>query len=450
ILGGPGATSGRGDRGGPAPRRRRGDGNGSEGGTSGVRGLAGRQARRRQQDGRRDRRLPLRRPLGRLRAPARRRGLHARHAVRPAHRPRGADDRVHVSGVDRDGRRPVRRRHDRVLRLRPDPLPQAGLHRRHGHRDLRDRRARPRGGQDPLARDLHEPAAGGRGRRDPHHEDRRVAPRARMAAPLAVLAGTRVLSFTQFLLGPSGVQFLADLGADVIKIEPPGGRLWERNWSGCDLYKNGVSVFFLAAHRNQRSLSLDLKRPEGQAIARRLVEGADVLVQNFRPGVMARFGLDWERVATVNPRLIYVSASGYGESSPYRARPGQDLLIQAVSGLASISGRADQPPTPVGTAVVDQHGAALLALGVLGALLERPGGWAAPILTHAEAFADPGFRAADAVEEITHPVAGPVRLLRFPLEFSTGRATVRRAPPSPGEHADKILGELGYARDEIW
>ena len=387
-----------------------------------------------------------------------------------------------------------------------------------------------------------------------------------MAAPLAVLAGTRVLSFTQFLLGPSGVQFLADMGADVIKIEPPGGRLWERNWSGCDLYKNGVSVFFLAAHRNQRSLSLDLKRPEGQAIARRLVEGADVLVQNFRPGVMARFGLDWERVATVNPRLIYVSASGYGESSPYRARPGQDLLIQAVSGLASISGRADEPPTPVGTAVVDQHGAALLALGVLGALLERArtgrglhvevsmlraaldlqleivtyalngarmaksptslasmfhpgpygvyatrdgylvlsmsplpalqtalelpelashatvpynfaareeiaralepvlrtrttaawiellephGVWAAPILTHAEAFADRGFQAADAVEEITHPVAGPVRLLRFPLEFSTGRATVRRAPPSPGEHADEILGELGYARDEI-
>src|SRR5947207_13128817 len=189
--------------------------------------------------------------------------------------------------------------------------------------------------------------------------------------PLAILAGIRVLSFTQFLLGPSGVQFLADLGADVIKVEPPGGRLWERNWSGADLFQNGVSVFFMLAHRNQRSLTLDLKPPEGGAVARRLVEGADVLVQNFRPGVMARHGLDWETAKALNPRLIYVSASGYGESSPYRDRPGQDLLMQAFSGLASISGRAGQPPIPVGTAVIDQHGAALLAMGVLAALLER-------------------------------------------------------------------------------
>src|SRR5215470_19072122 len=189
--------------------------------------------------------------------------------------------------------------------------------------------------------------------------------------PLSVLSGVRVLSFTQFLLGPSSVQFLADLGADVIKIEPPGGALWERHWSGCNVFLNGVSAFFLLAHRNQRSLTVDLKHPEGLAIARRLVEGADVLVQNFRPGVMERLGLGWEAARALNPRLVYVSASGYGESSPYRDRPGQDLLLQALSGLASISGRAGQPPTPVGTAVVDQHGATLLAMGVLAALLER-------------------------------------------------------------------------------
>ena len=385
-------------------------------------------------------------------------------------------------------------------------------------------------------------------------------------APLAILQGIKVLSFTQFLLGPSGVQFLADLGADVIKIEPPGGKLWERNWSGCDLYLNGVSAFFLSTHRNQRSLTLDLKRPEGQAIARRLAEHADVLVQNFRPGVMARFGLDHESTRSLNPRLVYVSASGYGQASPYRDRPGQDLLMQAISGLASISGRAGQPPTPVGTAVVDQHGAALLALGTLAGLLERArtgqglhvevsmlhaaldlqleivtyflngarmeksptslasmfhpgpygvyatkdshlvlsmsplavlqealelpelalyaavpynfpareaiarilepvmrtrttaewvdflvprGVWAAPVLTHAETFADPAVQAADLVETITHPVAGPVRLLRFPLEFSTGRATVRRSPPLPGEQTDEVLGELGYGAPEI-
>ncbi len=386
------------------------------------------------------------------------------------------------------------------------------------------------------------------------------------APGLSILAGIRVLSFTQFLLGPSGVQLLADLGADVIKIEPPGGTLWERNWSGSDHFLNGVSVFFLLAHRNQRSLTLNLKHPEGQALARRLAAGADVLVQNFRPGVMARLGLDYDTLARANPRLIYVSASGYGESSPYRDRPGQDLLLQAISGLASISGRAGQPPTPVGTAVVDQHGAVLLALGVLAALLERArtgrglalevtmlraaldlqlevatyflngarmeksptslasmfhpgpygvyetkdgylalsmsplpalqqaldlpelapyagapynfpareaiarilepvlcsrttaewvehlvprGVWAAPVLTHAETFADPAVQAADVVEEVAHPVAGPVRLLRFPLDFSTGRAAVRRPPPMPGEHTDEILRELGHADAEI-
>src|SRR3989442_9729433 len=183
------------------------------------------------------------------------------------------------------------------------------------------------------------------------------------APPLAVLAGVRVLSFTQFLLGPSGVQFLADLGADVVKIEPPGGTLWERNWSGCDLFLNGVSAFYLATHRNQRSLTLDLKSPEGQTVARRLIDGADVLVQNFRPGVMTRLGLDYAAASALNPRLIYVSASGYGESSPYRDRPGQDLLLQAISGLASISGRAGQPPTPVGTPRVGQHRAGPLAPG---------------------------------------------------------------------------------------
>jgi crotonobetainyl-CoA:carnitine CoA-transferase CaiB-like acyl-CoA transferase len=387
-----------------------------------------------------------------------------------------------------------------------------------------------------------------------------------MTPPLAILSGVRVLSFTQFLLGPSGVLYLADLGADVVKIEPPGGKLWERNWAGCDLYLGGVSSFFLATHRNQRSLTLDLKAPEGQAIARRLVERADVLVQNFRPGVMERFGLSYESARALNPRLVYVSASGYGQEHPHRDRPGQDLLMQAITGLATISGPAGQPPTPVGTAVVDQHGATLLALGVLAGLLERArtgaglhvevsmlraaldlqleivtyflngarmeksptslasmfhpgpygvyatrdghvvlsmsplpvlqaaldlpelrphatvpynfaareeiarilepvmrtrttaewvaelvpkGVWAAPVLTHAETFADPAVRAADVVEETVHPVAGRLRLLRCPLEFSTGRAATQRPPPMPGEQSEEILRELGLDDAEI-
>jgi crotonobetainyl-CoA:carnitine CoA-transferase CaiB-like acyl-CoA transferase len=184
------------------------------------------------------------------------------------------------------------------------------------------------------------------------------------------LSGIKILSLTQFLLGPAGVQYLADLGADVIKVEPPWGA-WERTWSGSNHFLNGVSPFFLLAHRNVRSLTLDLKRPEAQEVARRLANEADVLVQNFRPGVVARFGLDYDTLRRSNPRLIYASVSGYGEESPERALPGQDLLIQAMAGMMAATGRADEPPTPAGAAIVDQHGAALLAMGILAALFHR-------------------------------------------------------------------------------
>ncbi len=190
------------------------------------------------------------------------------------------------------------------------------------------------------------------------------------ATPLRTLEGLRIIAFTQFLLGPAGVQYLADLGADVIKIEPPGGA-FERHWSGGDRFLNGESVFFLLAHRNVRSLTLDLKTPQGQEIARRLIAGSDVLVENFRPGVMERLGLGYDQVRSLNPRLIYVACSGYGEQSPYRDLPGQDLLLQGRSGLAAITGTEDGPPTPVGAPVIDQHAAALVALGILAALLER-------------------------------------------------------------------------------
>ena len=187
---------------------------------------------------------------------------------------------------------------------------------------------------------------------------------------LQTLSGIKILSLTQFLLGPAGVHYLADLGADVIKIEPPGGA-WERTWSGANHFLNGVSPFFMLSHRNVRSITLNLKRRDAQEVARRLVASADVLVQNFRPGVVERFGLDYEALRGINPRLIYASVSGYGEESPDRALPGQDLLIQAMSGLMAATGRASEPPTPAGAAIVDQHGAALLAMGILAALFHR-------------------------------------------------------------------------------
>jgi len=180
----------------------------------------------------------------------------------------------------------------------------------------------------------------------------------------------KVLSFTHFLQGPSAVQMLSDLGADVIKIEPPKGA-WERHWSGADAFIDGVSVFFLLANRNQRSLSIDLRAEEARRIVHRLVEEADVLVENYRPGVMQRLGFDYDALKAINPRLIYCSCTGYGSDGPYLDRPGQDMLLQCLSGMATLSGERDAPPTPVGASIVDQHSATLAAFGIAAALYKR-------------------------------------------------------------------------------
>ena len=185
------------------------------------------------------------------------------------------------------------------------------------------------------------------------------------------LEGIRIVSFAQLLQGPSGVQILADLGADVIKVERPQVGAWERNWSGGEAYLGGESVFFLLANRNQRGLTANLKSELGREVVSKLLDEADLLVENYRPGVMERLGLGYETLKKRNPGLIYVSCSGYGSSGPYRDEPGQDLLAQALSGLAFATGKADDPPIPAGTSIVDQHAAVLLALGALVALAAR-------------------------------------------------------------------------------
>jgi crotonobetainyl-CoA:carnitine CoA-transferase CaiB-like acyl-CoA transferase len=192
-----------------------------------------------------------------------------------------------------------------------------------------------------------------------------------VSGPLELLSGIRILSFTQFLLGPMAVQYLADLGADVIKIESPGAGAFERNWAGGETFPQGVSAFFLLSHRNVRSMTLNLKSPRGRDVARQLIETADVVVENFRPGVMQRFGLDYERAREVKPDVVYASACGYGSEGPNRHLPGQDLLVQAMTGLASITGSEKAAPVPAGAPVVDQHGASLLAMAILAALFHR-------------------------------------------------------------------------------
>jgi crotonobetainyl-CoA:carnitine CoA-transferase CaiB-like acyl-CoA transferase len=188
-----------------------------------------------------------------------------------------------------------------------------------------------------------------------------------MTAPLS---GIRVVSLTHYLQGPSCAQYLADLGADVIKVERIGGA-YERHWSGAKAFVKDHSVFFLLAGRNQRSVEIDLSTPQGSEALWKLIESADVLVENFRAGTLDRRGYSYEEVKKRNPRIIYCSLTGYGSTGPARSRPGQDLLIQSMSGLAALSGRADDPPTPVGTAIVDQHAATLGALGILAALHQR-------------------------------------------------------------------------------
>lgn len=188
-----------------------------------------------------------------------------------------------------------------------------------------------------------------------------------MTAPLT---GIRVVSLTHYLQGPSCAQYLADLGADVIKVERIGGA-YERHWSGAKAFLNDQSVFFLLAGRNQRSVEIDLSTPDGSEALWKLIESADVLVENFRAGTLDRRGYSYEEVKKRNSRIIYCSLTGYGSTGPARSKPGQDLLIQSLSGLAALSGRADDPPTPVGTAIVDQHAATLGALGILAALLQR-------------------------------------------------------------------------------
>jgi crotonobetainyl-CoA:carnitine CoA-transferase CaiB-like acyl-CoA transferase len=184
------------------------------------------------------------------------------------------------------------------------------------------------------------------------------------------LAGVKVISFNHFLAGPAAAQLLGDLGADVVAIEPLEGA-FQRNWAVAGHFVDGQSVNHLATGRSKRSIAVDMKSADGKALVERLVASADVVMENFRPGAMARLGFDPERLLADYPRLVYAAATGFGSTGPLAHRPGQDLLLQAMSGLAAHTGRADGPPVPVGSVVIDQHAAALYAMGIMAALLRR-------------------------------------------------------------------------------
>jgi len=184
------------------------------------------------------------------------------------------------------------------------------------------------------------------------------------------LENITVLSFNHFLAGPVAAQLLGDMGADVIAVEPLTGA-FQRNWAVAGHFVDGQSVNHLATGRNKRSLAVDLKSDEGKRVVERMIAGADVVMENFRPGAMAKLGFAPERLLEDYPELVYSSITGFGPDGPYAQRPGQDLLLQAMSGLAAVTGQADGPPVAVGSVVIDHHAAALCAMGIVAALLQR-------------------------------------------------------------------------------
>ena len=384
-----------------------------------------------------------------------------------------------------------------------------------------------------------------------------------MAKPLD---GVTVADFSQMMQGPWGTMTLGDLGADVIKIEPVGGELEREVTAGGELWRD-KSAYYLAMNRNKRSVAVDLKDDRGAEVARDIVAEADVLVENFRPGVMERLGFGYEDVTDYNPEIIYASASGYGADGPDADRPGPDQLIQSMSGLAGLAGTRDGPPTPAGTYVADELSALYLTLHVVVALFhrdrtgvgqkieanllnamvsgmcqevtatlnmdreferpnsgiahpmfgapygiyetadgylaislgdlgdigealgidgldelaapedafahrdeihgrieavtrERPtddvvedllaaGAWVGPVNDLEEMAEDPQVRHNDMIIELEDPDVGTYETTGFPVSMSETPPSVERPPPRTGEHAEEVLGELGYSPAEI-
>ena len=189
-----------------------------------------------------------------------------------------------------------------------------------------------------------------------------------MTQPSGPLAGLLVADFSRILAGPYATMLLADLGAEVVKVESPAGDD-TRTWS--PPVRDGVSTYYLGVNRNKRSVALDLKNDADADAARELANRADILVENFKPGGLARFGLDYDSVSRENPAVVYASISGFGSGPGGRDLPGYDLMVQAISGLMSLTGDPDGPPYRAGISVFDVMAGLHATIGVLAALRAR-------------------------------------------------------------------------------
>ena len=252
------------------------------------------------------------------------------------------------------------------------------------------------------------------------------------------LEALKVLDLTRIVAGPYCTMILGDMGADVIKIEHPEGGDDSRGFA--PPYQGDQAAYYLSVNRNKRSLTLDLKSPAGKAILWQLIEDSDVLVENFRPGVMARLGFGYEDVSRRNAKMVYCSISGFGQTGPERDRPGYDVIVQAESGLMDLTGPADGAPHKVGTSVADLVTGQTAVNGILAALLVRG-------TTGQGQFIDISMLEATSA------------LLTFnaSIYFATGEAPRRRGnghativPYEAFETSDGAWINLGVANDKLW
>ena len=197
--------------------------------------------------------------------------------------------------------------------------------------------------------------------------EERQAPTGTKVGAFRPLAGVRVLDFSKILAGPLCTQYLADLGADVVKVEPPNGDD-TRNWPP---FNDGVGAIFTAVNRNKRGIVLNLRDPAGLAIAHALACDADVVVESFGPGAADRLGIGWDRLSAINPRLAYASISGYGTRGPMKEGKGYDLIAQAFTGMLALTGEPGGPPARSPFSPVDQATGYHAVIGIMGALMQR-------------------------------------------------------------------------------
>jgi len=192
-----------------------------------------------------------------------------------------------------------------------------------------------------------------------------------MTSPIGPLSGLRVLDLTRVLAGPTCTQMLGDLGAEVIKIERPEAGDDTRGFAPPFVPNTKESAYFVGVNRNKKSVTLDIAKPEGQAIIHKLLEHCDILVENFKVGALAKYGLGYEQLAKSHPRLIYCSITGFGQTGPYAPRPGYDALIQAMGGVMSLTGDPNGSPQKVGVPVADLFAGLYGCIGILAAVNHR-------------------------------------------------------------------------------